>query len=78
MPDLTILINDEPEKIICRAKSRGKLSKYENLATQKSVQSLYQKLAKRFISRFRVISAENRELEDIFLEAFSLCKGILG
>lgn len=78
MPDLTILINDEPEKIIRRAKSRGRLSKYENLATQKSVQSLYLKLAKRFNSRFKVIRAENRELDDVFLEAFSLCKSILG
>jgi len=77
VPDLTILIIDEPKEILKRAITRDSLSKYEDIETQKTVQNIYLELAKKFSSRFKVIDSRDKNIDDVFKEAYSLCKNLL-
>lgn len=77
LPDLTILIVDEPEETLTRAKLRNNLSKYEELETQKAVQDIYLKIAKRFSSRFRIINAKGKDIDSVFREAYDLFANLL-
>lgn len=77
MPDLTILVVDEPQETLKRARFRNSLSKYENLETQIAIQNIYLKIAERFRSRFRVIDARDKDVDAVFKEAYNLCEYLL-
>ncbi len=72
LPDLTILIIDDPKETLKRAKSRNRISKYEKIETQENVQNVYLKIAKKFSSRFKVIDAKDKDIYTIFKEAYNL------
>ncbi|RJS78864.1 dTMP kinase [Methanophagales archaeon] len=72
LPDLTILIIDDPEETLKRAKFRNRISKYEKLETQEIVQNIYLKIAKKFESRFKVIDAKSKDIDTVFKEIYCL------
>lgn len=77
VPDLTILITDEPTRIIQRASSRSGISKYEQIETQRVVQEIYLQLAKEFPRRFRMIEAKGKDLDTVYKQVYTLCHHLL-
>lgn len=77
VPDLTILITDEPTQIIQRASSRSGISKYEQIETQRVVQEVYLQLAKEFHRRFRMIEAKGKDLDTVYKQVYTLCHHLL-
>jgi len=78
LPDLTILIVDDPRETLKRAKFRNNISKYEKLETQENVQNIYLKIAEKFRLRFRVIDAKEKDIDAIFKEAYNLLENLFG
>jgi dTMP kinase len=77
MPDLTILIVDDPKKTLTRAKTRDAISKYEKIKIQNAVQRIYIKLARKFHPRIRIINAKGKNIDIVFKEAYTLCNKLL-
>lgn len=78
MPDITILIDEDPQEALKRTKYRNRISKYEDIETQKAIQNIYLKIANKFSSRFKVINAKNKDLDTIFKEIYILCEDTIG
>lgn len=78
LPDLTILIIDDPKKTLKRANSRSSVSKYEEIEIQSAAQNIYLRLAEKFHSRFRIIDAKGKNIDAVFKEVHNLCNNLLG
>ncbi len=70
-PDLTILIDDEPQNGLQRV-PRESRTKYERLADLHAVRDCYQQLAKRFPRRIQVVDAPRQGLDAAHKEAMRL------
>lgn len=68
LPDYTIMILDNPDKIKNRLKTRNYKSKYEHTKIQKAVQDNYLKLLEFFKYRIDTIKAEDKPLEAVHSE----------
>jgi len=66
MPDLTILISDNPAKTIQRKNNEKETSKYEELDIQQRVQEQYKILARLFPERIVVIDVEDKSIQESY------------
>lgn len=72
LPELTILISDDPRVTIKRASTASRISKYENLPMQQKVHKQYQLLAKRFPRRIKVLDARGKDIHGAYEIAWQL------
>lgn len=73
MPDLTILISDNPEITIQRKNQEKEVSKYDELDIQRCVHEQYKVLARMFPTRILLINVEHKNIH----EGYKVVKAIV-
>jgi len=71
LPDLTVLIDDDPKAALERAKPDELKSKYDYLSIQQLVRENYKILERRFSQRIVTVEIAGRTLEEVYVDVLS-------